>query len=82
MHFTPAQQEKYMRLAMEQVEEAISRKGNPWGAVLVDERGEVIAAASNTSTPQTDIVRHAELNILRAANKKPANKNFRAAPYL
>jgi tRNA(adenine34) deaminase len=68
MNFTQEQQEKFIRLAMEQVEESIKNGGTPFGAVLVDVDGKVLAVARNTVTPETDILRHAELNLLREAN--------------
>lgn len=44
--------------------------------MLVDENGQVVAAARNTVTPETDILRHAELNLLRLANEKTGKQKF------
>lgn len=76
MEFDLKQQEKFVRLAMEQVEESIVQGGTPFGAVLVDKTGQVVAAARNTVTPVTDILRHAELNLLRIAYEKTGRQKF------
>lgn len=65
-----------MRLAMEQAEESIAVQGNPFGAVLVNSEGVVVAAGRNTVTSGTDILHHAELNVLREATKKTGKQKF------
>jgi tRNA(adenine34) deaminase len=76
MDFSPEDQIKFMRLAMEQVEASIGVHGNPFGAVLINAAGEVLASARNTVTPETDITGHAELNLLRIANQKTGRQKF------
>ncbi len=67
MTFTTQQQNHFIRLAMAEAEKSISLAGNPFGAVLVRQDGEVLAATRDTVTPATDITLHAELNLLRRA---------------
>lgn len=74
--FSTQQQEQFVRLAMEQAEASIAAGSGPFGAVLVDEAGEVVAAACNTVTPETDILHHAELNLLRIAHEKTGLQKF------
>ena len=76
MTFSQEQQEAYIRLAKEQAEASIAAGGSPFGAVLVDENGVVVAATRNTVTPQTDILRHAEVNLLQLANEKTGKQQF------
>ena len=76
MAFTQEQQEHFIRLAMEQVEASIQAQGTPFGAVLVSPEGEVVAAARNMVTPETDILRHAELNLLREAHEKTGQQKY------
>ena len=70
MDFSTEQQEQFIRLAMEQVEESIKVGGNPFGAVLVDAAGTILVATRNTVTPKTDILQHAELNLIREFHEK------------
>jgi guanine deaminase len=65
MEFTPKQQERFMRLAMEQAEQSIQEGHSPFGAVLVDKQGRVIKMAHNTVSKLTDKTSHAELNMIR-----------------
>ena len=46
-------------------------KGNhPFGAVLVDARGEVVLEAENTVLTEHDCTNHAELNLVRGASRR------------
>ena len=48
-----------------------SAKGNhPFGATLVDPSGRVVLEAENTVVDDSDDTSHAELNLIRAANRK------------
>lgn len=69
MDFTQEQQEQFLRLAMAEVEKAIEVGNPPFGAVIVDENGEVLGAAYNTASPQTDMTCHAEINLIRKIAK-------------
>lgn len=59
--------ETYMRLAMEEVGKAIEEHNSPYGAVLIDASGNVIATAHNTTRSSCDPTAHAEINLLRTA---------------
>ena len=74
--FDQVEQEQYIRLAIAQAELSIIRGSNPFGAVMVSEAGKILAAAHNTVTPESDILQHAELNLLRIANKLTGRQKF------
>lgn len=69
MTFTQEQQEMFIRLAMEQADVAIAEGNPPFGAVIVDETGEILAADHNT-TAQSDMTCHAEINLIRKIAKE------------
>ena len=59
--------EHYVRLAMAQAELA-ARSGNaPFGAVIVDTLGDVVAAEHNRVREYLDPSAHAEINAIRVA---------------
>lgn len=61
-----AQDEKFMRMAIELSIENIDRGGGPFGAVIV--RGsEIVAKGANSVTPLLDPTAHAEVMAIRAA---------------
>ncbi len=57
----------YLRAAITLARQAGARGDGPYGAVLVDARGTVIAEATNTLVTGRDCTGHAELNLVRAA---------------
>jgi tRNA(adenine34) deaminase len=59
--------ERFMRLAIEQAELAVAHGDVPVGAVIVDERGEVIATGHNERELRQDPSAHAEMIALRSA---------------
>lgn len=59
--------EAYMQLALEQARQAAARGEVPVGAVLVDERGNILARAGNRTEADSDPSAHAELLAIRAA---------------
>ena len=63
------QDEKWMRLALEQARLAQAIDEVPVGAVLVQD-GQLIASAHNQPIKNNDPTAHAEIQILRAAGKK------------
>jgi tRNA(adenine34) deaminase len=63
----------YMGIALEQAKESALRGEVPVGAVVVDERSNVIAAAGNAIICDNDPVGHAEILALRSAAKKMSN---------
>lgn len=60
-------------------EAAIAAKnGNyPFGAIMADESGQVIAAAHNTQVADQDPTAHAEINLIRQLSKDFAIDEFR-----
>lgn len=63
----------YMRMALEQAAEADQCQEVPIGAVLVDETGNVLAAAHNQVITLADPTAHAEMLVLRQAAHKRMN---------
>lgn len=55
----------YMRLAIRVAREGIAAGQSPFGAVIVKEGGEVVAAAHNTVWRECDPTAHAEVNCIR-----------------
>ena len=64
---TPASDERFMRLALEQAALADAADEVPVGAVLVSGAGEVLAAAHNQTETASDPTAHAELLCIRRA---------------
>jgi len=62
--------EKLIRRAMAEAEKGIKKSNSPFGAVLTDTKGNIIAVAHNTSKTSSDPTAHAEINLLRKAGKK------------
>lgn len=65
MTFSEEDESRFIRLAMEQAEQAIQEGHSPFGAVLVDKNGKVIKTAHNTVSKLTDSTSHAEMNLIR-----------------
>ena len=57
----------YIRAAMEQAEHAGAGGDLPFGAVLVDARGEILARAEDRIERDRDFTSHAECMVVRAA---------------
>lgn len=55
----------FMRLAIEGARRAGARGDRPYGAVLVDAQGNVLAEGENTTATAADVTGHAETNVLR-----------------
>ena len=60
----------FMALAFEQAEAAGARGEVPIGAVLVSDRGEVLAQAGNGTEQMNDPTAHAEMLVIKAAAQK------------
>ena len=56
--------------AIELSVEAAARGDYPFGAVLVDATGDVVASAGNTMVTGRDLTAHAEINLLRSASAR------------
>lgn len=66
MSSTPQNQdERYMRMALEEAKDAESRGEIPIGAIIVC-RGEVIARGSNATEALNDVTAHAEMQAITA----------------
>lgn len=61
---------KYMELALAEARQAAELGEIPIGAVLVDESGQVVAAAHNMRETWQDGTAHAEVIVIQAACKK------------
>lgn len=61
---------QYMRMACQLAYDNIDAGGGPFGAVIVDAKGEIIATGVNTVTNTNDPTAHAEVNAIRAACKR------------
>lgn len=62
-------QEKLIRLAQKEAAKSIAKGNPPFGSVLTDKEGNVIAKAHNTQNSSTDPTAHAEINLLRKVGK-------------
>ncbi len=63
-------QEKLIRLAQREADKAIAKGNPPFGAVLTDRFGTVVAKAYNTQNSSLDTTAHAEISLLRKACRK------------
>ena len=62
-----------MKLALLQAQKAFAADEVPVGAVLVDERGTILARAFNQTISRHDPTAHAEISVLRKAGRKIGN---------
>ena len=63
--------DKFMKIAIENAENGIANKeGGPFGAVIVDKRGNIIANGNNKVLKNNDPTAHAEIVAIREACKK------------
>ena len=62
---------KYMKIAKESAEKAINQnEGGPFGAIIVDKYGDIIAKGNNQVLIKKDPTAHAEIEAIRNACKK------------
>jgi tRNA(Arg) A34 adenosine deaminase TadA len=61
---------EYLRRAIAVAQEARRRGDEPFGAVLVDASGIVVAEAGNTEITDRDPTGHAEMNLVRAVARQ------------
>lgn len=63
--------DKFMKIAQEYAEYGSRHnEGGPFGAVITDKQGNIIAKANNTVLKNNDPTEHAEMNAIREACKK------------
>ena len=68
----------YLRLAIQQAKEARANGNHPFGAVLVDENGNVLLYAQNSVNTERDATGHAETNLMRQASKRYSREFLRS----
>jgi len=68
----------FLRLAIQQAKEAREKSNHPFGAILVDETGNVLLSAQNTVNTEHDATGHAETNLMRKASKKYSREFLRS----
>jgi len=61
---------RHLRRAIELARRARERGNHPFGAVLVDEAGNVVLEAENTVLADRDVTAHAETNLMRLASAR------------
>jgi len=59
---------KYIQMAIEIAQKARDKGNHPYGALLVDENGQILFEAENTVITGNDITGHAETNLMRKAS--------------
>jgi len=60
---------RHLRTAIDVARAARERGNHPFGAILVDERGQVLLQAENTVITGRDCTGHAETNLMRLASQ-------------
>lgn len=70
MNFNKKEKETLMRTVMLEVEKAIEEGNSPFGAILINENGNIIEKAHNTAKSMCNPVLHAEINLITKACKK------------
>lgn len=63
------QEEEFLRISFDIARMARDHGNHPFGALLVDESGQVILEAENTVLTDHDSTGHAETNLVRTASK-------------
>ena len=70
MSINKEKKENLMRIVMHEVEEAIKYGNSPFGAILIDENGNIVEKAHNTAKSMCNPILHAEINLITKACKK------------
>ena len=68
--------EKLMRIAMEEAALAVADGDSPFGAVIIDSEGNLIARAHNRENSDLTDTSHAEINAMRMASQKLGSKRL------
>lgn len=68
--------EELMRLAIQEAATAAEEGNYPFGAVMTDSDGLVLASAHNTQVVDCDPTAHAEINLIRRVAKEYDEKQF------
>lgn len=67
---------KYMGLALEQAKKSGLLGEIPVGALIVDQENNIISAAHNLVESESDVTNHAEIIVIREAQKKLKSKSL------
>lgn len=67
---TPDKQQELVRLAQREAAKAASSGNPPFGAIVLDTAGKIVARAHNTQRSANDPTAHAEINLLRKLGRK------------
>lgn len=59
----------FLRIAIQQAKKAREDGNHPFGAILVDDKGNILLSAKNTVNTEQDSTGHAETNLMRKASK-------------
>lgn len=73
---TDSDDEKWMNRALREAEAAAARGEVPIGAVLVDEKGKILAADGNRTLEMKDPTAHAEMLVIREAARLLDNERL------
>ena len=65
-----------IRLTMKEAAKAVAKGNSPYGAVLTDKKGIVIAMDHNTVRSSGDPTAHAEMNLLRRVSQQLRTRDF------
>lgn len=61
--------EDYIRRCVKISEEAVASGNNPFGALLVDKKGNIIVESGNVEITEKDCTGHAETSVMKIASK-------------
>ena len=60
-----------MKLAIDKARDTMNKNfGGPFGAAIIDSKGDIVAVSSNSVLKDNDPTAHAEVNAIREASKK------------
>jgi len=79
---TQLDDERFMRIAIEEAKKAELIGEVPIGALVVGERGEIISRAHNLRETSLDPTAHAEIIAIREAAKKILVGGFQEKPFM
>jgi len=70
---TNKEDKEFIKITIDIARKARENGNHPFGALLVDEKGNILLKAENTVVTESDSTGHAELNLIRLASKKYAH---------
>lgn len=76
MNINKQKMEEVMKKVMKEVDIAINEHNSPFAAFLLDNNGNILFKAHNTSNSKIDPTAHAEINLIRKACKKLQTKDL------